>query len=369
MNINLSTLKITLLFTLTSFTLNAYSQKDPLFRKRLIKKNMMRVARWQFRHSNGKPENTWTNATFYAGVFSAYKATKSKELLDSLLAIGNRNHWLPGKRFDHADDIAITQTYADLYQLKKEDIMLQASRDSILKMMTTPGKEIRTKGINWWWCDALFMAPPTLSKLARIYKDPTYLKVNDTLFNQSYKLLFNKEQHLFARDASYLTDSLGNGKKEKNGEKIFWSRGNGWVMAGLVRLLEEMPEDYESRAFYVSLFQEMADRILDLQQPDGLWRTSLLDPAAYPGGEGSGSAFFCYAFAWGIKQGLLDSSKYREATRKSWIALNGLLNEEGRFGWVQPIGADPRKNFTINSWETYGTGGYLLAASAMLKLR
>ena len=157
------------------------AQTANLLKKKAIKQSMLKVANWQFLHSNGKPENTWTNATFYAGVYAAYQSTGNKALLDSLMAIGQRNQWLPGKRFDHADDIAITQTYADLYRLKHEDVMLTASRDSIRKMMTTAGKEIKTKGITWWWCDALFMAPPTMAKLADIDNDQAYLKKNTAL--------------------------------------------------------------------------------------------------------------------------------------------------------------------------------------------
>jgi rhamnogalacturonyl hydrolase YesR len=213
------------------------------------------------------------------------------------------------------------------------------------------------------------MAPPALAKMASLDNDDAYLKKNDSLYKECYELLFNKQEHLFARDASYLIDAAGKGKLEANGKKIFWSRGNGWVMAGLARLLEEMPADYPQRSFYIGLFQEMAERLLGLQQEDGLWRTSLLDPGAYAGGEGSGSAFFCYSFAWGINHRLLDKTKYGAATLKAWSAINGLVNEEGRYGWVQPIGADPRKNFGPDSWESFGSGAYLLAATEILKLR
>jgi len=60
----------------------------------------------------------------------------------------------------------------------------------------------------------------------------------------------------------------------------------------------------------------MADRILSLQQEDGLWRASLLDPDSYPGGEVSGSGFFCYALAWGINNKLLDRDTYLPAVKK-----------------------------------------------------
>ena len=139
-------------------------------------------------------------------------------------------------------------------------------------------------------------------------------------------------------------------------------------MGGLVRILQELPKNYPARPFYEGLFKEISSRIITLQQEDGLWRASLLDPASYPGGEVSGSGFFCYALAWGINNRLLDEKSYLPAVKKAWIALNRCVNEEGRVGWVQPIGADPRKNFDENSWEVYGTGAFLLAGSEVIKL-
>ncbi len=153
------------------------------------------------------------------------------------------------------------------------------------------------------------------------------------------------------------------------GKKLFWGRGNGWVMGGLVKLLQEMPGHFHGRDFYIQLFREMADRLLELQQPDGLWRTSLLDPGSYPGGEGSGSGFNCYAFAWGVNNKILDKKKFLPATKKAWEGLNALLTNDGKVGWVQPIGADPRKNFNADSWEAYGAGAFLLAASEVIKLK
>ena len=345
------------------------AQTPDNFKPSNIKSNMLKVADWQLKHSNGKPENTWTNAAFYAGVFAAYEITKSPILLDSLMVIGARNNWLPGKRYDHADDIAITQTYIDLYRINQNESMLNASIDSIKKMAVVPGGEIKRHGITWWWCDALFMAPPTLAKLSKTFNDPSYLVLSDTLFMQCYRLLYDKEEKLFARDASYLVDANGNGKRESNGKKVFWSRGNGWVMAGLIRLLKEMPTEHPTRAFYINLFKDMSTRLLSLQQEDGLWRTSLLDPAAFAGGEGSGSAFNCYAMAWGLNNKILDKKTFLPAVKAAWTGLNTLLTAEGKVGWVQPIGADPRRNFNAESWESYGAGAFLLAGSEVIKLK
>jgi len=165
-----------------------------------------------------------------------------------------------------------------------------------------------------------------------------------------------------------LLNAAGEGRREANGKKVFWSRGNGWVMGGLVRLLKELPKDHPSREFYLKQYRDMADRVIELQQPDGLWRSSLLDPGAYPGGESSGTGFYTYALAWGVNKKLLDRKKFEPVVRKAWVGLNTLIHADGKVGWTQPIGADPRRNFNADSWEVYGAGAYLLAGSEIVKL-
>lgn len=350
------------------------SNVDDVFDKNYIKKTMIKVVDWQLK--NPKHVSTdWTNGAFYTGVMAAYETTKSPKILDSLMAMGNRNKWQPHNRFDHADDIVISQTYIDLYRLKKDKKMIQATLDSIQKLSKIKGNEATKHGITWWWCDALFMAPPTLVKLAALSHSggkgatPQYLALNDSLFQECYDLLYDKGEHLFYRDANYLLNAQGEGKHEVNGQKVFWSRGNGWVLAGIARVLKEMPKDYPKRPFYVQLFKDMAEKVQSLQQADGLWRSSLLDPAAYPGGEGSGSGFYCYAFAWGINNGILDKAKYTPSVKKAWVGLNTLVSADGRVGWVQPIGADPRRNFSADSWEVFGAGAFLLAGSEVIKMK
>lgn len=351
------------------FAAISFGQTVDVFKRNEIERRMLSVAKWQL--ANPKHElDDWTNGAFYAGVFAAYETTKSKEIWDAMVAMGEKNNWEPGKRFDHADDIVINQTYLDMYRISKDKKMLQPTIDVVAKIKSdgAKGREVQRNGIIWWWCDALFMAPPTLAKLASITGDKSYLDLNDKYFRETYDRLYNKEERLYARDASYLINEKGEGKLEANGKKIFWSRGNGWVMGGLVRLLKEMPKDHPTREFYVKQFRDMADRVVELQQPDGLWRSSLLDPAAYPGGESSGSGFYTYALAWGINNKLLDRKKFEPVVRKAWTSLNTLVHSDGMVGWTQPIGADPRRNFTADSWEVYGAGAYLLAGSEIAQL-
>lgn len=353
---------------LFAFAINAAAQSSDVFKRKFVKERMLKVADWQLK--NPKHElNDWTNGAFYAGVFAAYQTTKSPQLMNALMDLGDKTDWKPGRRFDHADDIVINQTYIDVYRLKKDRKMLQPTIDVIKRLQTEKSVEAEKKGITWWWCDALFMAPPTLAKLSKTTTDKSYLALNDKLFQETYDLLYDKQEHLFARDVGYLINEKGEGRREANGKKIFWSRGNGWVLGGLARLLSELPKDYPKHAFYENLYKEMAEKVIILQQADGLWRSSLLDPDSFPGGEASGTGFYIYALAWGINNKMLNKNKYLPAVKKGWTGLNILVAPDGKVGWTQPIGADPRKNFNAESWEVYGAGAYLLAGSEVVKLK
>ena len=333
-----------------------------------IKSVMLKVAEWQLAHPKHDPR-AWTNGAFYAGLFAAWETTRSASLYQSLLNICNSIDWTPS-RWYHADDVAVCQTFIDLYRKEKRQAMIQPTIDTLSLLLTKPYPESdEVKVCTWWWCDALFMAPPALVKLGVTTGNQEFLQKNDKLFRECFDLLYNKEEHLFARDNRYLANNSGNDMRESNGKRIFWSRGNGWVMGGLTRILKELPQDYPQRPFYENLFREMAAKIISIQQPDGLWRSSLLDPDAYPGGEVSGSGFYCYALAWGINNNLLDRATFLPSVRKAWAGLNKCVNEEGRVGWVQPVGQDPRLNYNADSWEVYGTGAFLLAGSEVIKLK
>jgi len=342
--------------------------ENQLFNKDYIQSTMLKVTSWQLKNPKHNIKD-WTNGAFYAGVFAAWETTKSDEIYNALMDLGEKTQWQPYRRFYHADDVAICQTYLDIYQLEKKSEIIRPTIDTIRRFIDNP---YPVKGdidiIKWWWCDALFMAPPVMTKLWKVTGEREYLTRNDEYFKECYELLYNKDEHLFARDLRYVLKPDGTGRKEANGQPIFWSRGNGWVMGGLVRVLQDLPADYPERPFYEKLYNEMANRVLELQQEDGLWRASLLDPESYPGGEVSGSGFMCYALAWGINNKLLDKKTFLPAVKKAWVSLCECVNEEGRVGWVQPIGGDPQKNFSEDSWEVYGTGAFLLAGSEIIKL-
>jgi len=349
------------------FSQNQNDKKN--FKSQFIKKKMKEALEWQLQ--NPKHElYDWTNGAYYAGVFAAYQTTGSKKYMEAIYKMGEANEWKPGPRLHHADDHAICQTYIDMYRISGEKKMIEPFIKTIDEFIVTPYVIEDIHKCTWWWCDALFMAPAALVKLGITLDNEKYLKLNDKLFRECYDLLYDKKEHLYARDIRYKLDEPGiEPILESNGEKVFWSRGNGWVMGGLARVLQELPADYPERGFYAQNFKEMAEKIASLQQADGLWRASLLDPEAYPGGEASGSGFYTYALAWGVNSGMLDRETYLPVVKKAWAGMVSLIQPDGHVGWVQPIGADPRKNFNAGNWEVYGTGAFLLAGSEIIKLK
>lgn len=213
----------------------------------------------------------------------------------------------------------------------------------------------------WAWCDALYMGPPALAYLSTATGDGRYLRKADTLWWKTSAYLYNPEERLYFRDSTFFD------LREANGKKVFWSRGNGWVMGGLVRMMENMAPGYPGRKKFERQYREMAARIADLQQPDGSWHSSLLDPGTYNIRENSGTGFFCYALAWGIRHGLLSRSKYFPVVRRAWAEMVSSVHEDGKLGYVQAISDRPDK-VDYESTNVYGVGAFLLAGCELYKL-
>jgi unsaturated rhamnogalacturonyl hydrolase len=354
-------LKIIVLCLLVFFPSLAQKKESEIYSKPYIFNKMKQVCSWQLAHpvkGNDSNENDWARAAFYPGVMATYKATNDPKYLNAAINWSESNYWKLAKRFRHADDHARGQTYLEIFEVKKKPYMIKdvvQTFDSLI-LLPKPGRE------DWWWCDALFMAPPVLSKLAYFTGEKKYLDYLDKMFWDTYDFLYDKEENLFFRDSKFFE------KKTPNGKKTFWARGNGWVMAGTVRVLEYLPKSNSSYNKYVDLYKKMALSIKKVQQADGLWRPSLLDPAEVAQGESSSSSFFCYSLAWGINNKILDKKEYLPVVRKAWEGLQRNINSEGRLGWVQQIGLAPEK-FEENNYQEYGTGAFLLAASEMSKLQ
>jgi unsaturated rhamnogalacturonyl hydrolase len=333
---------------------------------------MQKVADWQLAHPSTHGPTEWTCAALYTGMMALGDLSADPKFRDAMMSMGQANQWKPGPRVYHADDHCVGQTYCELFSLYHDPAMIAPLRERFDYILANPSKgkvqeQTRAQGIpggvmRWWWCDALFMAPPAWAKLYAATGEKKYLDFMIQEWWATSDYLYDKEEHLYFRDNTYFA------KKEANGRKVFWSRGNGWVMGGLVRVLQVLPSDHPERKRFVEQFQQMAEKLVACQQADGLWRSSLLDPNSYPIPETSGSGFNCYALTWGVNQGLLDQAKFEPAIQKAWAGLVGCVAEDGKLTHVQPIGADP-KHFDPNLSETYGVGAFLLAGSEMYRMQ
>jgi rhamnogalacturonyl hydrolase YesR len=327
---------------------------------------MERVADWQLANPSKHRPDDWTQAVGYNGIMALANISGSSRYRDAMIAMGEKNNWNLGPNHYHADDHIVGQTYAELYLQARDPKMiapLRASFDDILANRRTGSLEFTVKGNQdrWSWCDALYMAPPAWLRLWAITGDQRYLDFAISEWWVTSDYLYDKEEHLYFRDSNYFD------KREANGKKVYWSRGNGWVMGGLVRVLQYLPENHPERPRFVQQYKDMAARLLTLQQADGLWRASLLDPDTYPMKESSGSALYTYAFAWGVNQGLLDAKAFKPAVQKAWAALVANVQADGKLTHVQPIGLAP-KVFDDNLTEVYGVGGFLLAGSEVYRM-
>ena len=321
-----------------------------------------KVGNWQLDYSEKYFARDWTFAVLYTGVLTAGQTLPEPRFQTAMLRVGEKFDWqlpvMPPERDDPADFHAVGQTYLDLYRIYHQKKMMTPTKeafDALMKVPDVPGKPV------WWWCDALFMGPPTWARLYQATGDRAYLDYMDREFWITSKLLYRPQEKLYSRDATFLN------ARSKNGQLIFWSRGNGWVMAGIARTLDDMPQDYPSRPKYVEQFKQMASRIATLQGADGLWRTDLLDPAAYPSPEVSGSAFYVYALAWGIDRGILDRATYLPVVKKGWRGMMAHVYEDGRLGSIQAVGAAPEVVPPTSSY-VYGVGAFLLAGSELHKM-
>jgi rhamnogalacturonyl hydrolase YesR len=332
-----------------------------------ILKTMERVADWQLANPSKHPPGDWTQGAGYTGMMALSGISGDPKYRDAMLAMAEKEGWKLWRRMYHADDHVIGQTYAELYLQYRDPKMIapmQAQFDNIIaspRIFPTLDFTQRGIGDEWSWCDSLFMAPPTWMRLYAITGDNRYRDFAVSNWWRTSDYLYDTEEHLYFRDSNYFD------KREANGRKVFWSRGNGWVMGGLVRTLQFLPTNDPDRKRFEAQFREMAAAILDCQQPDGLWRSSLLDPVSYPLKETSGSSFYTYGLTCGVNQGLLNRKAYAPAVRKAWDALVACVDADGKLTHVQPIGADPKK-FDQDKTEVYGVGAFLLAGSELYRM-
>lgn len=330
---------------------------------------------WQ---TNNKPEQRsfWDHAAYHTGNMEAYFLTKNEAYKKYSEAWAEYNNWMGAKgtdkskwqyKYGETDDHVLFgdwqicfQTYIDLYKLDGGEQKIRRAKEVMEYEMSTPNTDY------WWWADGLYMVMPVMTKLYTVTKNTQYLDKLYEYFLYANSIMYDGEEKLYYRDAKYVYPQ----HKSANGKKDFWARGDGWVFAGLAKVLADVPTAYVHRDEFLSKYKGMAEAVAKAQQSEGYWTRSLLDSAHAPGPETSGTAFFTYGFLWGINNGYLNPKEYLPVVKRSWNYLaKTALQPDGKIGYVQPIGerAIPGQVVDRNSTANFGVGAFLLAACEMYR--
>ncbi len=217
--------------------------------------------------------------------------------------------------------------------------------------------------------DSQFMALPVFTILGQMDSKPSYFSRMYELFRHTKTTLglYDTTARLYYRDDDYIFPL----KQTPNGKKVFWSRGNGWAYAALVRIFKHLPLNDPHLQEYVTTFIDLSASLKNAQRANGFWNVSLADPNHYPGPETSGTALFVYGMAWGMNRGLLSRVTYEPVVAKAWNAMVATaLHSTGMLGYVQGVGKEPASSqpVTGDSTADFGVGAFLLAGSEVYQL-
>lgn len=345
-----------------------------------VKELITRVNTYWQQNNKAETRSFWDPAAYHTGNMEVYKLLKDDKQLDYTRRWAYHNNWSGATEADPSrwkyanygegkdyvlfgDWQVCFQTYIDLYNLA----IANGGTDADNYFMVKRAKEVMhyeaysKKDDYWWWSDALYMVMPVMTKMYKLTGDVQYLdKLYENLL-YSDRIMLDQETGLYFRDARYVYPN----HKSVNGKKDFWARGDGWVLAGLAKVLQDLPKDYKHYKFFVDKFQRLADIVAKTQQKEGYWTRSILDPNHAPGPETSGTAFFAYGIMWGVNNGFLAKKDYKKCIDRAWQYISGTaVQANGKVGYVQPIGdrAIPGQTVDANSQANFGVGAVLLAA-------
>ncbi len=318
-----------------------------------------------------RPSNIWTRGVYYEGLMALYGIYPKEEFYNYAVTWSEFHKWgmRNGNTTRNGDDQCCGQTYIDLYNICPDPAKIRNIKVCMDMLVNTPQDD------DWSWIDAIQMGMPVFARLGELTNDERYF---DKMFRMYMFTrnehgdngLFNEAEGLWWRDGDFDPPY-----KEPNGEDCYWSRGNGWVVAALVRILEILPEDSPYYKTYLNDYLKMMDALLPIQREDGLWNVSLHDPTNFGGKELSGTSLFVYGMAFGVNNGILPRDKFLAPMINAWNGLtNDCLHNNGFLGFVQSTGKEPKDGQPVTydkqpDFEDFGLGCFLLAGSEIYKLK
>jgi rhamnogalacturonyl hydrolase YesR len=316
-----------------------------------------------------RPSNIWTRGVYYEGLMALYDIYPKEEYwkYSEDFCIFHEWGYRNGATTRNADDYCIGQTYIDMYRLCENPTWIRKVKSNLNMLVNTPQVD------DWTWIDAIQMGMPVFAKLGNTLDEPSYWEKMWHMYEASRNTigggLYNEVECLWWRDADFVPPY-----KEPNGKNCYWSRGNGWVYAALVRVMNEIPEKEAHYASYLQDFKDMSEALEKCQRLDGFWNVSLHCVENFGGKELTGTALFVYGMAWGVRNGILDAKKYLPVIAKAWNAMvSDCVHRDGFLGYVQGTGKEPKDGQPVTydsvpDFEDYGVGCFLLAGTEVYKL-
>ncbi|NDV46622.1 DUF4861 domain-containing protein [Paludibacter sp. 221] len=371
--------------------------------------------RWISTHA-APGDNKWARSVYNMGNIDFYKVYQDPQYLKYAEKWAVSNNWgiSGGTTTKDADNHTCGQTYIDLYMMDevKDPKKIEAIKATIdNRIKDNPASD------DWWWIDAMLMAMPTIARLGDVYNDTKYYDKMYALFAnirdklvvnsshssmwpsnyraqygqgpilegfEDYDGLYSTTDNFWWRDWGFQPNvppkrdpnakpeawSADAPKLSPNGKNIYWARGNGWVIAAMVRTLQFIPENDAHRSEYIQMLKDMAAALKECQREDGFWNMNLADPNHYPAPETSGTALFTYGIAWGINNGFLDKDTYYPIVVKAWEGLcKTAVQSNGNMIYTQDVGEGPIDPERLSKTSVdFGVGAFLLATSEVVKL-
>ena len=369
----INTMAFLFLLTVTAFAQSSLEKENILEKMRLA--NTYFMNKWPdvgktIITNRERPSNIWTRAVYYEGLMGLYEIDSNQTYYQYAVDWGTFHNWgfRSGNKTRNADDQCAGQTYIQLYLIDPKPERIANIKECIDHVVEGEQND------DWSWIDAIQMGMPIFAQLGVIYNDEKYFDKMHQMYlftrnEHGTKGLYNPKDGLWWRDKDFDPPYT-----EPNGEDCYWSRGNGWVIMALARVMEFMPDDHPYNKLYKKDFKAMAKALVKVQRPDGTWNVSLHDPTHFGGMELSGTAMFVYGMAWGINNGILPEKKYLPVVEKAWNAMvTECLHENGFLGYVQGTGKEPKDGQPVNydhvpDFEDYGLGAFLLAGKEMYRL-
>ena len=348
-----------------------------IYEKETVKKLMDKVNTYQLNNPWQEYDDNWIRGTYYAGVMACYLATNDEAFLKQSEALCESLKWkVPALSYVKVGGggnlLTCGQTMIECYFVDKkkykiENIISHLDNDTLKTPTGQPLTWHYEDGRRY--VDAIFTGPPTLAMLYKATNDEKYLAWMDHFVWDIYGRLYDDEDNLFYRDFRFrqeatLLKKTGNSEKYK---KTIWSRGNGWAIAGIVRILKYLPKDHPSYEKYVMVFKNLAKSLKDCQSEEGFWYPNLADPNDVHLKETSGTSFFIYGLAYGVNNGILDKDEFTPVIKKGWKSVCDEISDEGKVQWGQRVGDRP-VNLSKDDSHEYVSGTFLLAASEVYKM-